>query len=198
MRFIFDGSKLRPRTLFLVSLALSFTESVIGSEIRERAVLVVANGADRDSVRLARHYVRLRSLPEEHIIHLNTSNKEQISWPEFITEVFNPLRAKLVEGKWIDAIASSLLDEHGRRRYAISGHSLRYLVVCRGIPLRSPMTGIVRLTGTLLRMRIPLAPMQLRSIPSCHCWPWITILFEVGWRILFSAKRFPIGSLKIS
>ena len=136
MRFIFDGSKLRPRTLFLVSLALSFTESVIGSEIRERAVLVVANGADRDSVRLARHYVRLRSLPEEHIIHLNTSNKEQISWPEFITEVFNPLRAKLVEGKWIDAIASSLLDEHGRRRYAISGHSLRYLVVCRGIPLK--------------------------------------------------------------
>ena len=37
---------------------------------------------------------------------------------------------------WIDAIAMDLFDEVGRRKYAISGHRIVALVLCRGVPLR--------------------------------------------------------------
>ena len=53
-----------------------------------------------------------------------------------MSTVWQPLEDELVRKGWIDAIAMDLFDDVGRRKYAVSGHRIGALVVCRGIPLR--------------------------------------------------------------
>jgi uncharacterized protein (TIGR03790 family) len=99
-------------------------------------VIVLANASEPGSVELARYYAKARSIPEANIIALPMDKAENIHWAEFIKHVFQPLQDELVKRGWIDAIGSELTDDVGRRRYAISGHHIAYLVVCRGVPLR--------------------------------------------------------------
>jgi uncharacterized protein (TIGR03790 family) len=46
------------------------------------------------------------------------------------------LQDELVRRGWIDAIRTPLVDAVGRKKYAMVGHRIAYLVVCRGVPLR--------------------------------------------------------------
>jgi len=46
------------------------------------------------------------------------------------------MQDELIKRGWIQAIETSLTDKVGRKKYAISGHRISYLVVCRGVPLR--------------------------------------------------------------
>jgi len=99
-------------------------------------VVVLANRADPDSVQLAAHYAAVRGVPPENIIALGLPAQETITWAEFVTTLWQPLQDELVRRKWIDAIPMALTDEVGRRKMAVSGHRIAYLVVCRGVPLR--------------------------------------------------------------
>lgn len=99
-------------------------------------VVIVAAGNVPGSMAIARHYAEVRHVPAANIIVLSPPAKETISWPEFITTVWNPLEDRLVKQGWIDAIPMDLSDAVGRRQYAVSGHRIAALVVCRGIPLR--------------------------------------------------------------
>lgn len=99
-------------------------------------VIVVANATDPESVALARYYAERRAIPAENIIALPLSSAESITWGEFVRTLFNPLQRELVERGWIDGIGMELTDEAGRRRYAMSGHRIDYLVTCRGVPLK--------------------------------------------------------------
>jgi uncharacterized protein (TIGR03790 family) len=103
----------------------------------EKSVIVVASADDPESVKLAAHYAEMRGVPRANIIALpGVDPAETTTWSAFIDTVFQPLQDELVRRKWIDAIPTELKDAMGRRKYAMSGHSLSYLVVCRGIPLR--------------------------------------------------------------
>lgn len=104
-------------------------------DLAERTV-VLANSADPDSLRIAQHYVDVRGVPSGNVIALAMPQSETISWAEFVQSVWNPLRAQLVAEQWIDGTPMDLTDEAGRKKYAISGHRMAYLVVCRGVPLR--------------------------------------------------------------
>jgi uncharacterized protein (TIGR03790 family) len=53
-----------------------------------------------------------------------------------VASIWQPLEDELVRKGWIDAIAMDLFDEVGRRKYAVSGHRIAALVLCRGVPLR--------------------------------------------------------------
>ncbi|HYD83290.1 MAG TPA: TIGR03790 family protein, partial [Opitutus sp.] len=119
-------------------MTLVFVFGVWGRGAEELAarLVLLANGDDRDSVRVAQHYAAARGVPEENIIALPMSRAETISWTEFVATIWEPLQAELVKRKWIDAIAMNLTDEVGRTKYAMSGHRLSFLVVCRGVPLR--------------------------------------------------------------
>lgn len=99
-------------------------------------VVLLANRDDADSVRIAEHYAEARGVPMANIISLSLSREETISWTEFIRSLWRPLQEELVARKWIDAIPMALTDAVGRRKYAISGHRISFLVVCRGVPLR--------------------------------------------------------------
>ena len=99
-------------------------------------MVLVANSEARDSVAIARHYAQVRGVPAANIIALKMPLAETISWREFVGTVWQPLESELVKRGWIDAIAMDLFDAVGRRKYAVSGHRITALVLCRGVPLR--------------------------------------------------------------
>lgn len=99
-------------------------------------VVLLANADDRDSLRVAEHYARVRGVPHGNIVALPMARAETITWGEFVRTIWEPLMRELVQKRWIDAIAMELTDAVGRTKHAVSGHRISYLVVCRGVPLR--------------------------------------------------------------
>ena len=107
-----------------------------GESPRAERVILVANLTDADSVRIARHYAEARGVPMANIIALRLPNAEEITWPEFISALWQPLLTQLVAARWIDAIPMALTDGLGRQKMAVSGHRIEALVICRGVPLK--------------------------------------------------------------
>ncbi|MDB6168614.1 MAG: hypothetical protein JWM88_1478 [Verrucomicrobia bacterium] len=99
-------------------------------------VVILANSADPDSVRIARHYAEVRGVPVTNVISLAMPAVETLSWAEFVSTIWRPLETALIRGQWIDAIPMTTTDDAGRAKAAINGHRIAYLVVCRGVPLR--------------------------------------------------------------
>jgi uncharacterized protein (TIGR03790 family) len=121
--------------LLAAAAVFAFAAPASGSGLADQVVLV-ANSDAPDSVEIARHYAEVRGVPPSNIIALRMPVAETISWREFVAAVWQPLEDELVKKGWIDAIAMDLFDEVGRRKYAVSGHRIAALVVCRGVPLR--------------------------------------------------------------
>jgi len=99
-------------------------------------VVVLANSNDAGSLQLARYYMDKRNVPAANLVALPMSADETINWRQFIDAIYQPAQDELIKRGWIQAIETSLTDKIGRKRYAISGHRISYLVVCRGVPLR--------------------------------------------------------------
>jgi uncharacterized protein (TIGR03790 family) len=99
-------------------------------------VVILANSDDPDSLRVARHYAAARQVPMENIIARKMSLAETISWREFVATIWEPLREELVKRAWIDAIPIEVTDSIGRKKYAVNGHRVMAIVVCRGVPLK--------------------------------------------------------------
>lgn len=99
-------------------------------------LVILANADDSDSVQLANYYAEKRGVPVANIIALPMPVSEAITWRQFVDSVFNPLQAELVRRGWIDAIGMDLTDTVGRKKYVMSGHTISYLTVCRGVPLK--------------------------------------------------------------
>ncbi|CAM2958370.1 TIGR03790 family protein [Rariglobus hedericola] len=119
--------------LFLLFMVIAVVARA--DEVASR-VIVLANRDDPESVKLAEYYAQKRDVPPENIIALPMPDTEIISWREYIDGILNPLRAELVKRGSLDAIGMDLFDAVGRKKYAISGHTISYLVVCRGVPLK--------------------------------------------------------------
>lgn len=116
--------------LWLLGLSLAR-----GDELSARLILL-ANSRQPESVALARFYAEQRDVPAANIVALPLPLEESITWRQFIDQVWQPLQDELYRRGWIEGTSSSLIDRLGRRRYALTGHRLSYLVACRGVPLR--------------------------------------------------------------
>lgn len=99
-------------------------------------LVVVANSSDSESLELARYYMAARQIPEKNLIALPFPNVETVTWAQFTAEVYNPLRKKLIDEEWLNALSAGAKDPAGREIYSVLGHNISYLVVCRGVPLR--------------------------------------------------------------
>lgn len=99
-------------------------------------VAILANASDADSVRVAEYYANARGVPRANIFALPMPAAETIPWPEFVRTIWQPLQDALIEKGWIDGLTMDLLDDAGRKKNAVAGHRISYLVVCRGVPLR--------------------------------------------------------------
>ncbi|PTY02159.1 TIGR03790 family protein [Opitutaceae bacterium EW11] len=127
----------RVRFIFLLVLAATAAAGAWpDSDSLAKRVIVLANSSDPESVRLARYYADKRGVPAVNVIALPTSLVEEITWPVFVSTLYEPLQEELVRRQMIEAIPTDLKDPAGRRKYAISGHHISYLVVCRGVPLK--------------------------------------------------------------
>ena len=115
-------------------MAAATPESGAGSVAAQ--VLILANVNDADSLAIARHYAEARQVPESNVIALPMPTNETITWTEFVPMIWEPLMRRLVYEHWIDAIGMDSTDPVGRRKYAVNGHRIAALVVCRGVPLR--------------------------------------------------------------
>lgn len=124
------------RGFLAVIFAVAAAGWAVASEPLAARVILLANSDDPDSVRLARYYAEKRGVPEANIVALKLSLGESVGWHEFVRTLFQPLQDELVKRGWIDGIAMSATDALGRRQYAMSGHRISYLVVCRGVPLK--------------------------------------------------------------
>ncbi len=118
-------------TLFLGTGLLS----AAGDNLAAR-VVILANSRQPESVQLAEFYAAKRAVPPANIVALPMPEAESITWRQFIDEVYQPVQDELYRRGWIEGTDSSLLDRLGRKRYAMIGHHISYLVVCRGVPLR--------------------------------------------------------------
>jgi len=84
------------------------------------SVAVLFNSRLPESEAVAEHYAKLRGVPEGHLIGLPLSDGHTISRREFTTKLEQPLAAELVKRKLLDGKTASI----------------RYLVLCWGVPIR--------------------------------------------------------------
>ncbi len=102
-------------------------------------VIILANREDPDSVAIAHHYAARRGVPAANIFLLSLSTAETISRSEFNATLYQPLQDALVRADWIQGFVFPPTGDPPRppaRKYAMLGHRIAYLVVCRGVPLR--------------------------------------------------------------
>ncbi len=100
------------------------------------SVVVVYNSNSAGSERIARHYVEKRGVPAGNLIGIDCSNRETVDWATFIEGVFNPLRAELLERGLMKGQLTGYTDADGRTIFNLESNSVRYMVLCRGVPLR--------------------------------------------------------------
>jgi uncharacterized protein (TIGR03790 family) len=126
-----------PRLVLLcVLLAIAAVARAVAAEISPEQVLVVANSSVPESITLARHYLKARSIPARNLISLPFSTSEEVSWGEFARNLWNPLLELLASEGWIRGRFADGHDKAGRRRILCEENRVRYLVLCRGVPLR--------------------------------------------------------------
>ncbi len=99
-------------------------------------VVVVANVREPDSEAIARYYMQKRNIPERNLILIDAPTAADVTWPEFVDKVFNPLRVRLTQDGWLQAYPTDLKDADGRLRYGYFGNKIDFLVVCYGVPIR--------------------------------------------------------------
>jgi uncharacterized protein (TIGR03790 family) len=85
-----------------------------------KSVAVLFNSKLPESEAVAQHYAKLRGVPARHLIGLPLSDGHTISRREFTTKLEQPLAAELAKRKLLDGKTASI----------------RYLVLCWGVPIR--------------------------------------------------------------
>lgn len=114
-------------------------------------VVVVANSREPESEPLARYYMLKRHIPDKNLVLIDAPTTQDITWTEFVEQVFNPLRARLTKDGWFSAYVTNQHDFEGRLQYVFYGNKIDFLVVCYGVPVRI-LNDPARLTTTPLTL----------------------------------------------
>ena len=109
------------------------------------SVAVLFNSKLPESKAVAEHYAKLRSVPAGHLIGLPLSDGHTISRREFTTKLEQPLAAELARRNLLDGKTASI----------------RYLVLCWGVPIRVDKDDTLKEEG-----RIQAAPPLQRNEAS--------------------------------
>ena len=121
-------------TLLSSTFAISLPAKT-NAALAEKMVIVV-NRNDPDSLPIGQHYARQRGIPESRIVHLSAPIKETISIAEYANTVANPLLNALLENEWVKGVKAGSKDVYGRERLSVSIHSIPFVVLIKGVPLR--------------------------------------------------------------
>ncbi len=110
----------------LILLLLLLLQVCRGADAENQSVAVLYNSREKSSRELAAYYAKARNIPDKHVLGLKLPTGETISRKDFIDDLEKPLRKKLKD--------LQLLQVDDGRNSATG--ALRYLVVCRGVPVR--------------------------------------------------------------
>jgi len=67
------------------------------SALEPKQVLVIANAAMPESLDVARHYLKVRGVPEDNLLALDLPTTEVMTRPDYDDKLVKPLRARLAE-----------------------------------------------------------------------------------------------------
>ncbi len=119
------------KTIFLL---IGLLNSAMGNS--PNGVIILANSKMPESVETARYYAQERGIPLDNIIALPMSTKETITLKEYVKTVHNPLLESLFKKDLITGAKSRRRDIYGRDWLVAGLHSIDYLVLMYGVPLR--------------------------------------------------------------
>ena len=120
--------------LLLVNFAISLPAQTNAALAKE--MVIVVNRNDPDSLSIGQHYARQRGIPESRIVQLSAPIKETITIAEYAKTVANPLLNALIENEWVKGVKDRSKDAYGRERLSVSIHSIPFVVLIKGVPLR--------------------------------------------------------------
>ena len=144
------------RLLIVCLIGILTLAEELWSSDEAKAVVVLANTNDPDSLEIANYYAEKRGIPATNIIDLPMSTKETISVREYVDKLHNPLLNALIEKEWVRAVKAREPDFTGRERVSVGLHRISYLVTIRGVPLR------IANDAKLLDSRLKKIPDQFR------------------------------------
>ncbi|HTB62363.1 MAG TPA: TIGR03790 family protein, partial [Opitutales bacterium] len=108
----------------------------LGATPDAQHVVVVANSREPESEPIARYYMKQRGIPDKNLILIDAPTTTDITWTEFVEQVFNPLRTRLAKDGWLSAYVTDQKDSEGRLKFVFYGNKIDFLVVCYGVPVR--------------------------------------------------------------
>ncbi len=94
------------------------------------ATVVVYNAKDAGSAELAKHYAKVRGIPEANLVGLKCTTSEMITRKVFQDEIENPLRAEFDSRKWWE---TGQVPKEGLLAIKTI---MRVLVIIQGVPLK--------------------------------------------------------------
>ncbi len=133
-----EGWSLCPPLAGYAILLLSFTISLAAqtNEALAKEMVIVVNRNDPDSLSIGQYYARQRGIPESRIVQLSAPIKETVTITEYAKTVANPLLNAMLENKWVKGVKAGSKDAYGRERLSVSIHSIPFVVLIKGVPLR--------------------------------------------------------------
>lgn len=123
------------RSVLILCGALQFLSAQTHQELAD-GTLIVVNRNDPESLAIGQYYARQRGVPESNIVQLSAPTEETITVSQYVETVANPLLNALLENKWVKGVKDSSKDAYGRERLSVSIHSIPFVVLIRGVPLR--------------------------------------------------------------
>lgn len=95
------------------------------------SVVVVYNELMPESRKVAEHYAQARRIPFVQVVGLKLPQEEAISRRDFRRQLQEPLLEKFEKNKWFQFGS-------GKEKSRVTAASVRYLVLCYGVPLKIP------------------------------------------------------------
>ncbi len=83
--------------LFITVLMLVLSVPLHCLSLEPEDILIIANGKNKDSVRLAQYYMEQRKIPLEHLLILDVSDEEEFTRKEYREKILMPVRQYLSE-----------------------------------------------------------------------------------------------------
>ena len=157
--FLKEGWSVCPTVGGYAILLLSFTISLPAqtNALLAKEMVIVVNRNDPDSLSIGQYYARQRGIPESRIVQLSAPIKETITIAEYAKTVANPLLNAMLENKWVKGVKAGSKDAYGRERLSVSIHSIPFVVLIKGVPLR------IANDPLLIEERSANLPMQFRT-----------------------------------
>ncbi len=121
--------------LFYFLLWLQVLSAQTNQELANGTIIVVNRNAP-DSLQIGQYYAKQRGIPESNIVYLDAPIQETISISEYVESVANPLLNAFLDNYWVNGVKDTTTDSYGRERLSASIHSIRFVVLIRGVPLR--------------------------------------------------------------